>query len=264
MSLPHNGAAAYSTWICFQFPRTEFLPSIWHAVLASSHGTNLLEIIVVRWQRRSGFDENDGRWPKATKSSVRKMNIMQTDIVSWGRKEKHWIDSSENKGRGEWMMCQMSQWPSPVCRCLLSDCLHLKQGWHNCHIPVSIRCPPQLKGLRKLGLGWGRKRGDRDKGKCRNSPDILLAYPLVTVLLCLRTTWHIFLWPCSHTCVHLSTPGGHSGKTKATLRGILQQISAAVEKKLEYLDLPLSVTKCCFSSGEMKLSLCGREAQFGN
>ena len=28
------------------------------------------------------------------------MNIMQTDIVSWGRKEKHWIDSSENKGRG--------------------------------------------------------------------------------------------------------------------------------------------------------------------
>ena len=114
-------------------------------------------------------------------------------------------------------MCQMSQWPSPVCRCLLSDCLHLKQGWHNCHIPVSIRCPPQLKGLRKLGLGWGRKRGDRDKGKCRNSPDILLAYPLVTVLLRSRTPWHIFLWPCSHTCVHLSTPGGHSGKTKATL-----------------------------------------------
>ena len=132
-------------------------------------------------------------------------------------------------------MCQMSQWPSPVCRCLLSDCLHLKQGWHNCHIPVSIRCPPQLKGLRKLGLGWGRKRGDRDKGKCRNSPDILLAYPLVTVLLCLRTSWHTLLWPCSHTCVHLGTPGGHSSKTKATLRGILQQISALVEKNWNIL-----------------------------
>ena len=55
----------------------------------------------------------------------------------------------------------------------------------------------------------------------------------------------------------------HSGKTKATLDGILGTRSLLQLRRREILILH-AIVNCCFSTGEMRISLCGGEAQFDN
>ena len=79
-----------------------------------------------------------------------------------------------------------------------------EQGWHNCHIPVPIRCPPQLRGVEKIG---GAERGG-----------IAIAGSAEIARLTLGV------------CVEAGSAYSeqeHSGKTKPTLSGI----SASAEKK---------------------------------
>ena len=152
-------------WICFQFTPTKFLPSIWHALLVRFHGgvagNNCWSMTK---GRRGGFDENDGRWPKTTKSwSAERWKSCKLILGS-----NIGIDSStlgkENKTEGSRWCAKCLSAPfqkscgveDSVCRCLWL--FTFEQGWHNCHIPVPIRCPPQLRGLRKLGSGEGGLR----------------------------------------------------------------------------------------------------------
>ena len=134
------------------FP-TEFLLEVWHAVLASFPdelaGNNCWPMTKdgggVRWKRsqqvtenhKKRKDENHANWYSASKSSIK-------------------IDSSVAKENRDWGADDVPN-ADGVCRC--SWLFTFEQGWHNCHIPVPIRCPPQLRGLRKLGPMWGSRGG---------------------------------------------------------------------------------------------------------
>ena len=88
-------------------------------------------------QKELRKDENHANWYSACKSNIK-------------------IDSSVAKENRDWGADDVPN-ADGVCRC--SWLFTFEQGWHNCHIPVPIRCPPQLRGLRKLGPMWGSRGG---------------------------------------------------------------------------------------------------------